>query len=123
MYKYIYIILVLYNILFAFSFCRIKRFVLWIIVKHLAGCCPERAYGPGNSCGTFDGLSLWNKASVLELFESFALAAGFNATTPMPIAVYEFQFIPPHLIDPSLSAKPVLKESDSSAVPLACDGT
>lgn len=111
--------------LFSGSLSRSSGRTIWSMFsfEHLAGCCPERAYGPGNSCGTFDGLSLWNKASVLELFESFALAAGFNATTPMPIAVYEFQFIPPHLIDPSLSATPVLVESDSSAVPLACDGT
>ena len=91
--------------------------------EHLAGCCPERAFGPGNSCGTFDGLALWNKKDVLELFELYAQNAGYNSTFQMPIAVYEFQFIPPHLRDVSLSAAPVLVESASSAVPLLCDGT
>ena len=99
--------------------------VIWSMFsfEHLAGCCVERALGPQNTCGTFDGLALWDKKSVLELFEAVAQAGGFNSTTPMPIAVYEFQFIPPHLRDTSLPALPVLAESKSSASPLQCDGT
>ena len=108
----------------ASSLSRTKR-TIWSMFsfEHLAGCCAERAYGPGNSCGTFDGLALWTKDKVLALFQAYAMQAGYNSTVPMPIAVYEFQFIPPHLRDPALSSAPVLKGSVSSAVPLMCDGT
>jgi hypothetical protein len=111
--------------MYASSLSRSKGRVIWSMFsfEHLAGCCPERAFGPGNSCGTFDGLALWTKQKVLDLFQAYSIKAGYNSSVQMPIAVYEFQFIPPHLRDTSLSNDPVLKKSVSSAVPLLCDGT
>jgi len=89
-------------------------------LEHLGGCCPERVYGPKDECGTFDGFALWDRDKFLELLDRLADNYGFTAANPMPIGLYEWQFIPPHWRDPSLSAQPVVQASASMATPYQC---
>ena len=52
-------------------------------IEHLSGCCTQRAYGPGNSCGTFDGFSLWKQETFLAYMDALAQNYGFNTDNPM----------------------------------------
>jgi len=89
-------------------------------LEHLSGCCPERVYGPKSECGTFDGFALWDRDHFLSLLDLMADKYGFTAQNPMPIGLYEWQFVPPHWRDPSLSAAPVTQETKSTATPFKC---
>jgi len=95
---------------------------VWALLslEHLAGCCPERVYGPKDECGTFDGFALWDRDSFLEMLDKFATHYGFNTTVPMPIGLYEFQFIPPHWRDPKISADAITAQTTSMASPTEC---
>jgi len=89
-------------------------------LEHLSGCCPERVYGPKDECGTFDGFALWDRDKFLDMLEAFAESYGFTQEHPMPIGLYEWQFVPPHWRDPALSASPVTALATSGATPTKC---
>lgn len=84
-----------------------------IAIGHLSGCCPERAYGPKNECGTFDAFGLWSAEKFLEYLQKLAVSLGYTQSDPLPIVIYEWQFVPPHWRNHSLSANPVLAEAVS----------
>lgn len=98
--------------------------VIWALLsfEHLSGCCPERYYGPKDQCGTFDGFALWTRKKFLDFLEEFAQKYGFTPETPMPIGMYEWQFVPPHWMDPALEADEakVMIETVSGATPTKC---
>jgi len=99
---------------------------IWALLslEHLSGCCPERQFGPQDICGTFDGFALWDRDAFLEFLEQFAVDNGFSKDTPMPIGLYEWQFIPPHWSDPAYSkgASPVTARgvADATHTPSKC---